>query len=154
MAPTATYLLVLDKVSSIIRVACTEELPLVSNHLSPVLAMFRQLFQPLKYNVLLSWKYCSVLQYAVHPVLPRTSSRSFAVGRCPLQKIFRHPCVWHPRDMSKPTQTVCADIGFDRVDPSTFQYVSVPCAMIPLDSEYPPEAALMKYLQPMVLLHV
>ena len=59
---------------------------------------------------------------------------------------------WFCLPTYKPTQLGCAEKGFHRVDPSTFQYVSVPCAMIPLDSEYPPEAALMKYLQPMVLL--
>ena len=68
-------------------------------------------------------------------------------------KILRYPCIWHPRDVSKPTHPVRTDKGFDQVDPSMFQYVSGPCAIIPLnDSEYPPEAALMKYLQPMMLL--
>ena len=48
--------------------------------------------------------------------------------------------------------SVCADKGFDRVDPGTFQYVSVPCAIMLLGSDYPPEAALMKYLQPRMVL--
>ena len=49
-----TYLL--DEVASIIRVACTKELPLMSYHLSPVLAVSGQLSNLIKYNIWIACK--------------------------------------------------------------------------------------------------
>ena len=62
---SCTYLL--EEVSSIIRVACTKELPLMSYHLSPMFAVSCQLSDLIKHNVWISCKQCCVLQDTFQP---------------------------------------------------------------------------------------